>query len=44
MIEDHKKFLNKIEKLKPYLIELDKNGKIKDKIYLPDCVVGGEDY
>lgn len=44
MMEDHKKFLNKIEKLKPYLIELNKNGKIKDKRYLPNYVVGDKDY
>ena len=40
VIEDHKRFLNKMEELKPYLVKFNEDGIIKDKIYLPDCAVG----
>lgn len=32
-----------MEQLKPYLVEFDENDKIKDKTYLPDCIICGED-
>ena len=43
VIENRKEFLNKIEDLKPYLIEFNEDGMMKDKTYPPDCAVGGED-
>ncbi len=41
VIEDCKIFFNKIEKLKPYIVEFDKDGVIKPKVYALDCIVGG---
>lgn len=41
IIEDYKIFFNKMEKLKPYIIEFDKNNTIKPKIYPLNYVVGG---
>lgn len=41
VIEDCKVFVNKIEKLKPYIVEFDKNCAIKPKKYLLDCAVRG---
>lgn len=43
VIENRKKFLNKMEDLKPYLVEFNKDGMMKDKTYPPDYAVGGED-
>ena len=43
VVEDRKRFLNKIKDLKPYLVEFNEDGTMKDKMYPPDCVVGGED-
>lgn len=43
MVEDCKRFLNKIEDLKPYLVEFNEDGTIKDKTYPPDCTVRDED-
>ena len=43
VVEDCKGFLNKMEELKPYLVEFNKDGAIKDKTYPTDCAVGGED-
>lgn len=43
VVEDRIRFLNKMEELKPYLVEFDENGTMKDKTYPPDCAVGGED-
>ena len=43
VVEDRKTFLNKMEELKPYLVEFDENGKMKDKTYPPDCAVGDQD-
>ena len=43
MIEDCKRFLNKMEELKPYLVKFNENGTMKDKMYPPDCAVGGGD-
>lgn len=41
--KDYKKFLNKMEQLKPYLVEFDENDKMKNKTYLSDCMIGGEE-
>ena len=43
VVEDCKVFLNKIEELKPYIVEFDEDGAIKPKVYLLDCVIGGND-
>lgn len=40
IIEDYKIFLNKIEKLKPYIIKFDENSLIKPKVYLLDYAIG----
>ncbi len=42
IVEDHTKFLKKIEKLKPYIIEFFENGIRKSKIYPFNCIVRGE--
>lgn len=39
IVEDCKVFLEKIEKLKPYIIEFNKNSIIKSKFYLLDYMV-----
>lgn len=41
VVEDFKFFLEKIEKLKPYIDEFEENGAMKPKIYPPDCKLGG---
>lgn len=41
VVENHKVFLEKIKKLKPYMIDFDKNGVIKPKVYLSDCAIEG---
>lgn len=41
---DYKRIFRKIEEHKLYLVEFNENGKIKDKIYLSDCVVDNKDY
>ncbi len=41
VVEDRKVFLEKIEKLKPYLVKFDENGTIKPKVYLSNCKVKG---
>lgn len=43
VMKDCKRFLNTIEEFKYYLVEFDKNGKIKDKIYLLCYIIGVED-
>lgn len=40
VIEDWKNFLQKVEELKPYIVEFDENGAMKSKIYPADCAVG----
>ena len=40
MVEDHERFLKTIEELKPYMVEFNKNGIMKDKEYPLDCAVG----
>lgn len=41
VIKDHKVFLNKIKKLKSYIVKFDKNDVIKPKAYLLNYVVIG---
>ena len=43
VVEDRKKFLNKMEDLKPYLVKFYENGIMKDKTYPPDCAIRDED-
>ena len=43
VVEDCKRFLNKMEELKPYLVEFNEDDAMKDKTYPSDCIVGGED-
>lgn len=42
MVEDYKRYFNKIRGLKLYLIKFDGNGKIKDKICPLDCIINNE--
>lgn len=42
VVKDCKIFFNKIEEHKLYLVEFDENSKIKDKIYLSNCIVGNK--
>ena len=42
VLEDHKNFLRRIEELKPYMVEFEEDGAIKEKVYPSDCVVEGE--
>lgn len=44
VVEDCKNFLKKIEELKLYMFEFEKNVVIKDKIYLSDYTIHGNDY
>lgn len=41
IVENYKIFFKKIEKLKPYIVEFEKNDTIKTKVYLSDCKVSG---
>lgn len=41
VVEDRKNFLGRMEELKPYMVEFEENGAMKDKIYPPDCAVHG---
>ncbi len=43
MVEDRNNFLKKMEDLKPYIVEFEKDGKMKPKVYSSDCTVGGND-
>lgn len=43
VVEDRNKFLQKMEELKPYLVEFKKDGTMKEKIYPSDCAVDGEE-
>lgn len=43
VVEDQKKFLHKVEELKPYLVEFNEDGIMKEKIYSVDCTVGDSD-
>lgn len=44
IIEDCKVFFNKMEELKPYIVEFDGDGVIKPKVYLSDCAVGDNNW
>lgn len=33
-----------MKQVKLYLVKFDKNGKMKNKIYLPNCIIGNEDH
>ena len=44
MIKNYKRFLNKIEKLKLYLVEFNKDSIIKNKIDLLDCIIDYKNY
>lgn len=39
MVEDQKRFLKKMKKLKSYMVEFNENGIIKDKKYLLNYIV-----
>ena len=43
MMEDCKRFFNKMEELKSYLVKFNKNGTIKSKTYLPNYAIKGKD-
>ena len=40
IVEDYKVFLEKIKELKPYIVEFNKNGAMKPKIYPLDSIIG----
>ena len=40
VIKDQNQFLIKMEELKLYMVKFDKDGVIKAKNYLRDCVIG----
>lgn len=42
VVKDFIRFLNKLEKLKPYLVNFNENSIIKDKIYSSDCAIDGK--
>lgn len=42
VLEDCKNFLRRIEELKSYMVEFEKDGAIKEKVYPSDCAVEGE--
>lgn len=44
VVENHKIFLNKIKELKPYIVEFNKDGTIKTKIYFLDYIVKGKNW
>lgn len=41
VIEDCKVFLEKLEELKPYMVEFNKNDIMKTKVYLSNCIIRG---
>lgn len=41
IVEDYKVFLKQIKKLKPYIIEFEKNGVMKPRVYLLDSKISG---
>ena len=43
IIKDCKKFLEKMEELKPYLVEFNEDSTMKEKNYPANCAVGGSD-
>lgn len=42
VVNNHANFLKKLEELKPFLVEFNKDGIIKSKIYPSNCIVGSE--
>ena len=44
VVKDHKNFLKKMEELKPYMVEFEKDGAMKAKTYPSDCAVGGPNW
>lgn len=44
MIKNYIRFFNKIKVFKLYLIEFNKNGTIKNKTYLLNCIINYKDY
>lgn len=42
VVENCINFLKKIEELKPYMVEFNKDGTIKPKAYPPDCAIKDE--
>ena len=44
IIKNYKVFFNKIKKLKPYIIEFDKDSIIKYKVYFSNCIVKGNNW
>ena len=42
MVENRERCLKKMEELKPYMVEFNEDGTMKDKEYPFDCAVGGE--
>lgn len=43
VVKDRKRFLKKIEKLKPYLVEFNEDGTMKKKNYSTNYAIGGFD-
>lgn len=41
VVEDQRVFLKKMDELRPYMVEFEEDGKMKDKIYPSDCKVNG---
>ena len=41
VVKDWKNFLQKIEELKPYIVEFEENNAIKPKVYLANYAVRG---
>lgn len=41
VVEDRERFLKTMEELKPYMVEFNEDGTMKDKEYPLDCAVGG---
>ena len=42
VVEDCSNFLKKVEELKPYMVEFNKDGTMKPKTYTLDCAIKGE--
>lgn len=43
VVEDRKSFLERMDEIKPFMFEFEESGAMKQKVYPPDCAVGGED-
>ena len=41
VVEDRERFLKTMEELKPYMVDFNEDGTMKDKEYPLDCAVGG---